>query len=334
MHFDDKACDHSFGHEFVLVTEDEVFGVFPFIVRLVGGEQLGGDVGFGFVGDFVAKFEVFHQLEQFWAQVGVLLVGPDRFEVFACKVTEGSTDFWGVEDFVDGGSAPFGSEDNVALQEVIFLEVEADAEIVKVAAKLEFVFVAFETVGVTEGEEFGLGNIVAAVGFECFADVDPGFGQGGADVGELTDVVFDSGSDFRETAISGEVGRKDFFKIGEASAQLAFIDLAGAVLFFVFDDESGACFSEEFDNFEPVVEVGVFLAGVRDEEIKGAFGEEELVGGMVDFLATEVPKIDAEGIAAGMGEVEAEYVDAFSRFFRSFSAFNSKFVTRIPKLLC
>ncbi len=322
MHFDDEAGEHSFGHEVVFVAEDEVFGVVPVIFRLVGGEQLGGDVGFGFVRDLVAEFEVLHQLEEFGAHFGVLLVGPDGFEVVAGEVAEGLADFGGVEDFVDGGGAPFGFEDDGALEEVVCLEVEADAEVVEVAAELEFVGVAFEAVGVAEGEEFGLGDVVAGVGFEGFADVDPGFGQWGADVGELADVVLDGGEDFGESAIGEEVGGEDFFEVGEAASELVFVDFAGAFLFFVFDDQGGAGFGEEFDDFEPVVEVGVVLAGVGDEEVEGAFGEEELVGGMVDFLAAEVPDVDAEGVAAGMGEVEAEYVDAFGRFFRIFTAFN------------
>ena len=176
MHFDDEAGEHPFGHEVVFIAENQIVGIVPGEVGLVCGEELGGDVGFGAVGDFVAEFEVFHQLKQFWAHLDVLLVGPDGFEVFAGEVTESVADFGGVEDFVDGGGAPFGFEDDGALEEVVVLEVEADAEVVEVAAELEFVVMAFEAVGVAEGEEFGLGDVVAGVGFEGFADVDPGFG--------------------------------------------------------------------------------------------------------------------------------------------------------------
>ena len=86
-------------------------------------------------------------------------------------------------------------------------------------------------------------------------------------------------------------------------------------MLFVFDDQDGAAVAEEFDDFEPVVEVGVVGAGVGDEEIEGAFGEEELMGGVVDFLAAEVPDVDAEGVAVWHGEVPADNVDAFGRFF-------------------
>jgi hypothetical protein len=91
--------------------------------------------------------------------------------------------------------------------------------------------------------------------------------------------------------------------------------------------------AEEFDDFEPVVEISVVLAGVGDEEVKGAFGEEELVGGMVDFLTAEVPKVDTEGVAAGVGEVEAEDVNTFSGFFGSQGAFEFKDVVRVDQFV-
>ena len=47
-------------------------------------------------------------------------------------------------------------------------------------------------------------------------------------------------------------------------------------MFFVFDNQGGASFAEEFDDFEPVVEIGVVLAGVGNEEIERSFGEKEL----------------------------------------------------------
>ena len=88
----------------------------------------------------------------------------------------------------------------------------------EIGAELEFVFAAFEAVGVTEVQEFLLTDVVAVVGFEGFADVDPGFGQRCTDVGELADVMLDGSEDFGETAIGREVGREDFFEVGEAGA--------------------------------------------------------------------------------------------------------------------
>ena len=98
------------------------------------------------------------------------------------------------------------------------MKVETNAEVVEVAAELEFVFPAFEAVGIAEGEEFSLGNVVTAIGFEGLLDADPGFWKRGTDVGELADVMFDCGANFRETAISRKVGGKDFFEIWEAFA--------------------------------------------------------------------------------------------------------------------
>jgi hypothetical protein len=80
----------------------------------------------------------------------------------------------------------------------------------------------------------------------------------------------------------------------------------------------GLASTKKFDDFEPVVEVSVFLAGISNEEVEGAFGEEELVSGMVNFLATEVPEVYAEAVAAGVREVEAENINAFGGFFGGF----------------
>ncbi len=217
MHFDDEAGDYAFGHEFILVTDDEVVDVVPLIFRLVGGEELGGDIGFRAMRDFVAEFEVFHQPEEFWAHVGMLLISPNNFEVFDSEVAKCGEDFGGVENFVDGGGAPFGFENDVALQEVIFLEMEADAEVVEVFAELEFIFVVFEAMNFAQIEKFVLGDVVAVVCFESIADANPGFWERGADVGELANVMVDSTDNFSETTIVGKVGRQNIFEVEKAA---------------------------------------------------------------------------------------------------------------------
>ena len=52
--------------------------------------------------------------------------------------------------------------------------------------------------------------------------------------------------------------------MGKFAFELAFVDLALAFVFFVFDDQDGAVVAEEFDDFEPVVEVGVLFAIVGE----------------------------------------------------------------------
>jgi hypothetical protein len=84
--------------------------------------------------------------------------------------------FGSINDGVDSDGTPFRLKDNPVLQDRIVLEVEADTEIVEVAAELEFVFTAFESVGVAEGEKLGLSDVVAGIGFEGSADTHPGFG--------------------------------------------------------------------------------------------------------------------------------------------------------------
>ena len=112
MHFDGEAGEYSFGHEVVVVAQDEVGGVVPLILRGISGEHLGDDVGAGDLGDFVAEFEVFHELKQFGTHVAVLIVCPDCSEVGLCEVAEVLLNFFVVKDFVDSGGAPFGFEND------------------------------------------------------------------------------------------------------------------------------------------------------------------------------------------------------------------------------
>ena len=95
----------------------------------------------------------------------------------------------------------------------------------------------------------------------------------------------------------------------EFGAEFAEVEVGGAGA-FVLDEEDGAVVAEEADDVEPVVMVGVFFTIVGDEKVEGAIGEEELVGLVVDFLAAEVPEVDAVGFAVGACEVPFEDVDA------------------------
>ncbi len=82
-------------------------------------------------------------------------------------------------------------------------------------------------------------------------------------------------------------------------------------MFFVLDQVDGAVFAEELDALEPEVVVGIFFSVIGDEEVAGAFGEEELVGLVVDFLAAEVPDMDLVGVSVGADEFPVEDVDTF-----------------------
>lgn len=249
VHFDDEAGEHPFGHEFIIVAQDKVISVVPVVFGLVGGEELRSDVGFGAVRNFVAEFEPHHQLQQFIAHVGILRISPDDGEISLCETAEVGADFGGVEDFIDGGSTPFGLKDDDMFEDGVVLEVEANAEVMEVAAELEFVLATLEALGVTEDQKFILADMVARFIFYCFTDIDPGFGQWGADVGKLADVVLNGSKDFGQAAIGSEVGGQDFFQVRETTAQLVLINLAGTLLFLVFDDEGGASFAEQFHNF-------------------------------------------------------------------------------------
>ena len=135
--FDDEAGEESFGHEVVVaVAQNEVAGGVPVVV--VGGfgvEEVGGDVVAFAVGDFVADFEFFHELKEFVVHVGVGAIGPDFGEVKVRELSEVGFNAIVVEDFVDGGGAPVGFEDEAVAKYCVVLEVEEDAEVVEEAAE-------------------------------------------------------------------------------------------------------------------------------------------------------------------------------------------------------
>ena len=89
VHFDDEAGEDAFGHEaFVAMAEGEVVGAVPGVVGRGGAEQVRGDVVTGAVGNFVADFELFHQLQQFVVQVGVFGAAPDVGKVGVGELSE------------------------------------------------------------------------------------------------------------------------------------------------------------------------------------------------------------------------------------------------------
>ncbi len=311
MHFDDEAGENAFGHEvFVFVTQDErVVGD-----RWVGGgvdrEEMGGDVLAGAAGDFVADVECFHELQEFMAHVGVLGVGPNVFEVGVAELAQIGFDGGVVEDFVDGGGAPVGCEDEAVLEDGVFLEVEEDAEFVEESAQVEHVVAIGNFMAAADGFVFGLVDVVAAVVFEGVADGEPFVGEGDALGDEAFEFLLEGGFEFGEAAIVVEVGAVGIAEVGEFASEVVGVEGTGAIGFFVLDQVDGAIFAEELDALEPEVVVGVFASIVGNEEVAGAFGEEELVGLVVDFLAAEVPDVDAVGFAVGAGEFPVEDVDA------------------------
>jgi hypothetical protein len=76
------------------------------------------------------------------------------------------------------------------------------------------------------------------------------------------------------------------------------------------------------------------LAGVGNNEIKGALSEEELMGSVIDFLTTEIPDVDAEGIATVMRKVKPKNINTFCGFFRVFSALKLELVFGVDKFVC
>lgn len=66
----------------------------------------------------------------------------------------------------------------------------------------------------------------------------------------------------------------------------------------VADEDDGGVAAEAGDDLQPIFDLvlGFALAAVDDEQIEAAFAEEELVGGVHNFLSAEVPEVELDGL--------------------------------------
>ncbi len=53
---------------------------------------------------------------------------------------------------------------------------------------------------------------------------------------------------------------------------------------------------------------------VVNQDVEGALGEEELVGGMIDLLAAKVPHVELKGLSLAIGKLMAVDVDSLGGF--------------------
>lgn len=175
------------------------------------------------------------------------------------------------------------------------MEVEADAEVVEELAEIEAFLSIGDAIFSTEGFVVAQVDVVTGIGFECGADLEPGDWVADAvAVEESFDVVLDGVDSLVEFVGFGEVeGEAGGDEVAEFGGEFGEVECAVLVVFLVLENEDGAVFAEESDDFEPVEVVVVLFTIVGDEDVEGAFGQEELVGLVVDFLAAEVPDVDA-----------------------------------------
>ena len=77
----------------------------------------------------------------------------------------------------------------------------------------------------------------------------------------------------------------------------------------VADENDGRVAAEAGDDLQPVFDLvlGFALAAVDDEEVEAALAEEELMGGVHDFLSAKVPEVELHRLLVDF------YVPAFDR---------------------
>lgn len=211
VHFDDEAGENAFGHEVVIaIAQNQVVLRIPVVVGGFGAEEVRGDVVTGAARDFVADFEFFHELKEFVVHVGVGSFGPDFGEVAIGELSEVGFDGGVVEDFVDGGGAPVGFEDEAVAKYWVVLEMENDAEVVEKAAEgCHFAFVR-DVVAAAGDVVVGTVDVVTAVVFEGVADVEPFVWETDSVGDEFFDLVLEGEFEFVESSVVFEVGAVSF----------------------------------------------------------------------------------------------------------------------------
>jgi len=93
----------------------------------------------------------------------------------------------------------------------------------------------------------------------------------------------------------------DRLHVGKASFDARLVDRFAPPALLVLKDQQRAAFAEGLDHLQPELEAlvmdgPVIAAGVVDQHVQGTPGQKELVGGVIDLLAAEVPRVEPEGV--------------------------------------
>src|SRR5262245_59364019 len=203
--------------------------------------------------------------------------------------------------------------------------MEADAEIVQIPTQLQLVLPALEPMRSADLEVLLDADEVARVRLQRLSHPLPGPRERDADMGKALEAKPDRCDQIVQAAVRRQVDRIRLLReIPEAGPQGIDVEIPSPVLLFVLHQENRAGRAQELRDVEPVVEIRVLLALVRHEKIQGAAREEELVCGVIDLLAAEVPDVDAKrsldqrltaarGHPDGTGELPATHLDALGR---------------------
>src|SRR5215467_8420020 len=95
-----------------------------------------------------------------------------------------------------------------------------------------------------------------------------------------------------ESAIVSQVDTVSVSKICKTGAQAAGIDISPAVLLFVLHDQHRAAAAEQLNDIQPVVKIRVLFSVIGHQQVQRTARKKELMRGMIDFLASEVPAVD------------------------------------------
>ena len=111
-----------------------------------------------------------------------------------------------------------------------------------------------------------------------------------------------------------QVAPEDLLHVGKPSLDSRLVDLFAPPALLVLKDQQRAAFAEGFDHLQPELEAlvmdrAVVAPRVVDQHVQRTLRQKELMGGVIDLLAAEVPGVEPEGASVGDRELMGMDID-------------------------
>ncbi len=213
-----------------------------------------------------------------------------------------------VDDLVDAFGHPPGLE-HVNVLEVEILEVYDHPEVVEELDQGALAGLVADSLILAEIDVALVVDEVVAHLFQFLLDPEPALGPQCPEDLDLRQALLKGSAELFDAAVRGARDRIEAPDAGILLLQEAAVDVeAGIFVDFVEHHQHRRIAAEALDGLEPGLSLLVFAA-IEHQDVDAAFGEEELVGGVHDLLAAEVPEV-ADDLATAVLDLPVADVDA------------------------
>ena len=213
-----------------------------------------------------------------------------------------------------GLGQPVGLEHHEVAQHVVVLVVEDLAQVVQIAAQNLLLEGIVHAAASADRGELLAADVGPIAGLQRLLHVHPGARPLLLHQRELGRLGGNRSLQLLDPSAGLVADRRHAHDLRIGGAEAVQVELGRAFVAVGGDQQHRRAGRQHLDLAQPVVEpalVGV-AARVPHQQVKGAAGHEELVGGVVDLLAAEVPDVQGQvdAGAVGAGQADGEHVDA------------------------